>query len=243
MTSPNDPWSNPQGQPGQQGGQGQPQYTQPLYGPPAEQPGHDQPASDQSPYGQPTYGQPTYGQPTYGQPTYGQPAYGQPPYGQPYGRPEFGPDPYGTRTGPRPSSPALIIAGVLQILQSALWVVIGLVFVAAADRISNLLRDAGVNEQSSADVKSAAVAIGLFFLAVSGAMIVLAALTLRRSNGCRIASIVLQIVFGLFWALATLRAISDQSNAGMAVLYVGSCIAVVALLFSRSARAATGADR
>jgi hypothetical protein len=233
MTSPNDPWSNPQGQPGQQGGQGQPQYTQPLYGQPPDQPGHDQP----------TYGQPSYDMPTYGQPAYGQPPYGQAPYGQPYGQPEFGPGPYGTRTGPRPSSSALTTAGVLQILQSALWVVIGLVFVAAADRISELLRDAGVSSQNSADVKSAAVAIGLFFIVVSGAMIVLAVLTLRRSNGCRIASIVLQIVFGVFWALATVQALGDQGNPVIALLYLASCIAVVVLLFSRSARAATGADR
>jgi hypothetical protein len=222
MTSPNDPWSNPHGQPGQQGDQGQPQFTQPLYGQPP--------------------GQPTYGQPTYGQPSYGQPPYGQAQYGQPYGQPEFGSGPYGTRTGPRPSSPALVTAGVLQILQSAVWVIIGVVFIGAANTISDVLRDAGVSERSSSDLKSAAVAIGLIFIVVAGAMIVLAALTLRRSNGCRIASIVLQIVFGLFWAVATLQALSDQGNAAVAVLYLASCIVVVVLLFSRSARAATGED-
>jgi hypothetical protein len=232
MTSPNDPWSNPHGQ---QGGQGQPQYTQPLYGQPPDQPGHDQPG-----YGQPSYGTPTYGQPAYDQPPYGQAQYGQTQYGQPYGQPEFGSGPYGTRTGLRPSSPALITAGVLQILQSALFVIFGLILVAAGSWISDRLREAGVNEQSSADVKSAAVAIGLIFIAVSATMIVLAVLTLRRSNGCRIASIVLQIIFGVFWALATVQALGNQNNPVMALLYLGSCIAVVALLFSRSARAATG---
>ncbi len=237
MTSPNDPWSNPYGQPGHQSGQqpgqqGQPQYTQPLYGQPEGQQ-HRQPE-----YGQPQYGQPPYGQ-QHGQPQYG----GPPPYGQqPYGQPPYGPPRYGGPGGPRPSSGSLVTAGVIQIVQSAFWLIIGIVFVAVASALSDILRDAGITENTD-NVKTVAVVIGLVILLVAAAMIVLAALTMRRSNGCRIASIVVEIIFAVFWVLATISSLNNDENPVFPLLFLASCIAVVVLLFTGSAKAATAGPR
>src|SRR6266540_4483806 len=223
MTSPNDPWSNPYGQPGHQSGQqpgqqGQPQYTQPLYGQPEGQ----------------QHRQPEYGQPQYG---------GPPQYGQPYGQPPYGPPRYGGPYGPRPSSGSLVTAGVIQIVQSAFWLIIGIVLVAVASALSDILRDAGISENSSDDVKTVAVVIGLVILLVAAAMIVLAALTMRRSNGCRIASIVLEIIFAVFWVLATISSLNNDENPVFPLLFLASCIAVVVLLFTGSAKAATAGPR
>src|SRR6266540_1784597 len=133
------------------------------------------------------------------------------PWSNPYGQPghqsgqqpgQQGPPQYGGPGGPRPSSGALVTAGVIQIVQSAFWLIIGVVLVAVASALSDILRDAGISENSSDDVKTVAVVIGLVILLVAAAMIVLAALTMRRSNGCRIASIVLEIIFAVFWVLA-----------------------------------------
>jgi len=236
MTSPNDPWSNPYGQPGHQSGQqpgqqGQPQYTQPLYG---------QPEGQQ--HRQPEYGQPQYGQPPYGQ-QHGQQQYGGPPqYGQPYGQPPYGPPRYGGPYGPRPSSGSLVTAGVIQIVQSAFWLIIGIVFVAVASALSDILRDAGITENTD-NVKTVAVVIGLVILLVAAAMIVLAALTMRRSNGCRIASIVVEIIFAVFWVLATISSLNNDENPVFPLLFLASCIAVVVLLFTGSAKAATAGPR
>ena len=229
MTTPNDPWSNPYGQPGQQGGQGQPQYTQPLYG---EQP------QGQPQYGEPQ-GQPQYGGPPQGQQQYGGPQYGQQPYGQQAYGPGYGAPPFGGPTGPAPSSPTLITAGVIQIVQSAFWIIIGVVFVAVASAVSNILNDAGLSDNSSDDLKTVAVVVGLIILAVAGAMIVLAALMMRHSNGCRIASIVLEIIFAVMWVLITISTVNDGDNPLFPLLFLASCIAVVALLFTASAKAAT----
>jgi hypothetical protein len=250
MTNPNDPWSNPYGQPGQpgqpgqQGPQGQPQYTQPLYGGPESQHGgqqHGQPPQ----YGQPQYGQPQYGPPQYGdQPYGGPPQYGPGQYGPgQYGPGQYGPgmQPYGTPpfgAGARPSSGTLVTAGVIQIVQSAFWVIIGVIFIAVASALTNLLRDAGVTD-TAGDAKSAAIAGGLVIIAVAAAMIVLAVLMMRRSNGCRIASIVLQILFAVFYLLATVSAINNQDSPAFPLVFVISCIAVVVLLLTASAKAAT----
>jgi len=176
------------------------------------------------------------GRPGQGRTDRDQPRYGES-YGQPYGPSEFG-SPYGAPTGPPPSSPALTVAGVLQIIQSAVWVVFGLVFVAFPATVADMLREAGVSSPTG-DLKSVAVTIGLIVLAVSAAMIVLAALTLRRSNGCRVASVVLQTAFGAFllWLLSD----GTRGNPGPVLLYVASCVVVAVLLLSGSARAATGA--
>jgi hypothetical protein len=250
MTTPNEPWSNPYGQPGQQGGQGQPQYTQPLYGdqPPGQPQG--QPPYGGQPQGQPQYGQPPYGQ-QYGGPQ-GQPQYGeQPPYGQQYGGPQGQPQyggpqqygqPYGAPPpfrGPAPSSGTLVTAGVIQIVQSAFWIIIAVVFVAGANAIINLLDDAGVTDSSRDDLKTVAIVVGLVIFVVSATMIVLAALSMRRSNGCRIANIVLEIIFSVFWVLATVSSLNRGDSPVFPLLFLVSGIAVVALLFTASAKAAT----
>jgi hypothetical protein len=258
MTSPNDPWSNPAGQqapqPGQYGQQpqyGPPQYdqygaptgsqpTQPQYGPPTG----GQPAQ----YGPPSGGQ--QAQPQYGQ--YGQPLAGPPQYGQqpaPFGSPQFadqynaGYGPYGQPGGPKPSSGALITAGVVQIVQSALWVIVGIVVIAAASALNDILDEAGVGSSSSDDLTAAAIVIGLIILAVAITMIVLAAKMMRRSNGCRIASIVMQIIFGVVYLIGIIGAASDSSNPAFAVVFLLSCALVVGLLFTASAKAAVGANR
>ena len=62
---------------------------------------------------------------------------------------------------------------------------------------------------------------------------------MRRSNGCRIASIVLQILFGVFYVFSSVSAINNDENVGFPLLFLASCVAVVVLLFTRSAKAAT----
>ncbi|TNC49498.1 TM2 domain-containing protein [Mumia zhuanghuii] len=131
----------PEGAPGTDGSQSDPQPPQPETGRPADgswgYPGADtgeaRTAPDQPPYGQDPYAQDPYaqqpGQPPYGQPSYGQPPYGQPPYGQqnPYGQqapyvqqaaygqhPPYGQQYYGAYVDPEAKSK--LVAGLLGIL-------------------------------------------------------------------------------------------------------------------------------
>jgi hypothetical protein len=241
MTTPNDPWSNPYGQPGQQGGQqGQPQYTQPLPGEQSQPQYGGQytgpPSGAQPQYGAPQYGAPQSGAPQYGQQPYGQPQFGQQPYGQPqFGQPQFG----SPQFGPPPSSGTLVTASVIQIVQSAFWVIVGVVFVVVANTAASILNDLGFSDSSTADAKTAIVAFGLIVIAVAAAMIVLAAMMLRRSNGCRIASIVLQIIFAALWVIGTVGSLNNGDNPGFGLVFLASCVAVVVLLFTASAKAAT----
>src|SRR4051794_35014441 len=119
MSNPNEPWSNPYGQPGagDQGQYGQ-QPGQPEYG---QQPGqYGQPPPGQPQSGQPQPGQPQYGAPSnpYGQP--GQPQYGAPsnPYGQPYPQTAYNTVP---TSGGRPGT--VIAASVLGYVQAGLLLI------------------------------------------------------------------------------------------------------------------------
>ncbi|HSV65392.1 MAG TPA: hypothetical protein VLJ59_05715 [Mycobacteriales bacterium] len=195
MTSPNDPWSNPYGQP----------------------PGQ-------------------YGQPV-------QPAPGQ--YGPP-GQYGVGPMPgqYGSPGGQQgPASPGLIVAGVVQIVQCVPFVIFGLVAILAGNTLADMVRDTGVGTSLGNGIRNALVVAGVLILAVSGTMIALAVFLFKRSNGARIASAVLQIVFGVFWLIALLNAAGNSSNPGAAVVYLASCVVVTVLLFGRAAARATTPPR
>lgn len=170
-----------------------------------------------------------------------QPGYGEP-YRPPRGHAQFGSPWPGAPAGPPPASQALHKAAVLQIVQSAVWGAVGLVFVAIPGRTARVLHDAGVSSPTG-DVKDIAVKLGLLLLAVSATMIVLATLMLRRSDGARRATLVLQLTFGAFWLVFAASALADGDlgGAGIGLLYLASCGAVVLLLRTRSARAATGA--
>src|SRR5262249_45342951 len=159
-----------------------------------------------------------------------QPGYGEP-YRPPHGHSRFGSPWHGAPAGPPPSSQALKKAGGLQMVQSAVWGAVGLVFVAFPGRIARVLRDAGVSSPTGDD-QNIAVKLGLLLLAVSASMIVLATLLLRRSNGARRASLVLQVVFGAFWLVSAGSALADGDlgSLGIGLLYLASCGAVVVLL-------------
>ena len=164
-----------------------------------------------------------------------QPRYGQSRDVSRYGRAAFGPPPYGAR----PPSAALTVAGRLQIVQSALWAVLGAFFMAAPGWAADLLRDAGVSGRDN-DLRAVAATIGLMLIGAAAAMIVLAALTLRRFNGARVASVVLQLLFGALWLVGALQTLGDGSgSSALVALYTVSCLAVAGLLSTRSARAAT----
>jgi hypothetical protein len=152
-----------------------------------------------------------------------------------YSDPELGPPRYGAG----PPSAALTVAARLQIVQSALWAVLGAFLVAAPGWAADLLRDAGVSGRDN-DLRAVAVTIGLLLIGAAAAMIVLAVRTLRLFNGARVTSVGLQLLFGALWLVGSLQTLGDRSGGSAVVaLYMASCIAVAGLLSTRSAKAAT----
>src|SRR5262249_12338615 len=119
-------------------------------------------------------------------------------------------------------------------------VIVGLVIVVAASSLGNTLNDVGLGSFTGAT--NVGIALGLVIMAIAITMIVLAAKTLRGSDGCRIASAVMQIIFGVLWLLGVAPSLTDNANAGFPLLFLLSCVAVVWLLFTSSATAATRAS-
>ena len=142
MTNPNDPWSNPYGQPGQPVDQGQSQYTQP------QPPG----------YGPPPSGQPGYAQP---QPGYAQPQYGQ--YGAPMPPAQFGPA--DARSG-RPGTATA--ASVLSYIQAGFLIIAGIVLFSGAGLSSDVGNASGVDTGSATSLLGF---LGVLDLALSAGLI------------------------------------------------------------------------
>ena len=214
-----------------------------------------QPAELTQPFSAPGYGQQGYGQQGYGQQGYGhyagtgygpgpgQPAYLQPVHGQghpsqPYGQPAYGypqafaPPGFG---GPdRPSAATVITAGVIQIVQSSLFVFLGLAFIFVADLVNaagdELDRSLQTDVSGGTDLVARWVAVlGVAILACAIFMIVLAALTMRGRRWAAITSIVLQ---GISAVLVLIGLASDNSSPGFAIVFLLASIAVIALYLS-----------
>jgi hypothetical protein len=222
------------GQPGYQTpGQGQPAYGQPGYG---EQPGYGQPGYGQPGYGQPGYGeQPGYGQYGYQTPGYPTPGYGAPGYGAPgYGAQGQGPQGYlppGYGQYPnRPSGATVITAGVIQIVQASLFILLGLVLIFVADALNGAFNDvesgSGVSTDAGKAVTGVAIAIGLLIVLFAVFMIVLAALAMRRQRWAAITSIVLQ---SIAIVLSLVGLAQGNGGGGGDVLFLLASIAVIVL--------------
>lgn len=227
---------------------------------------HDQTGSYGSPQlsGEPQYGAPQYGAPTpqqqYGAPPpqqygaapqqhYGAPAqpYGAPPqYG--YGGPQY--NPYGApqyhQPGPRPGGGTVITAGIIQIVQASLFVLLALGILLVADVVNSagdeFDRQSGADVSDTTDEVSMWVAVaGLLLLAAAIFMIVLAAVAMRGRRWAAITSVVLQ-------ALAVLASVVSlaQSDAGdspgFSVVFLLASVTVV-VLFLLPASTAYFADR
>lgn len=206
--------------------------TPPNQDPPSQgdQPGQSSPEGEQpSPYGQ---------QPPYGQPAYGQPAYGQPPAQPGYG--QYGQTPYGQTTPRDPDRrpgtvlAACIITWVFAGLAGLLGVFMLIVVAAARDEFIDGVEesegyedmvDAGVSATEIADWSS--VSSGVFAALAILAMVV-AWFAFRRSNGARIALVV----------LSGLTAVLTGVGAAVACVpgvWTLAAIAVIVLLFTGGA--------
>jgi len=214
VSQPNDPWQ--QGPP--------PPYGQQPYG---QQPGYgEQPAyGQQQPYGQ----QQSYGEDFaaggYVPPPYGQPAHGWP--GQvPYAH--AGPG-YGSY-GERPSGATVITASVIQIVQSSLFILFGLLVVFAADLVNEGLAEmesrTGVQTDAGRSLTAAVIGIGLTIILIAVFMIVLAALAIRRQRWAAITSIVLQSIGAVIVLLGLAQ---DNGGTGSGVLLLLASVAVIVL--------------
>ena len=195
-----------------------------------------QPAELTQPFSAPGYGQQGYGQQGYGQQGYGHyagtgygPGPGQPAYGYPQA---FAPPGFG---GPdRPSAATVITAGVIQIVQSSLFVFLGLAFIFVADLVNaagdELDRSLQTDVSGGTDLVARWVAVlGVAILACAIFMIVLAALTMRGRRWAAITSIVLQ---GISAVLVLIGLASDDSSPGFAIVFLLASIAVIALYLS-----------
>lgn len=147
----------------------------------------------------------------------------------------------------RRSAPAgtLIVAGVLQTGQALMWMFVG------------LLVSAGDGAARGEPVAVVLLIAAILAFAVGGFALALAAGTLGRSEVCRIASVVFQVVFGAVIIAGSVDLIRSHSatgltisldpttgpafpvSAGLIVVLLSTCVAVVVLLMCRQSSWAT----
>jgi hypothetical protein len=226
MTSPNDPWSNPHGQPGQPPEQGQPQY-----GPSQDPPGYGPPSPGQGGYGPPQYGQPQYGQPKnppgYGSPPPGQGGYGPPQYSQQqYG--QYGPPMPPARFGPadpnrRPG--AATAASVLSYVQAGFLILAGIILLAGAGAASD------IGDAFNADTGSVTgelVIDGLVSLALGAGFIIGAVmLTMRRGRTLLLVTCVANLVDSVYWLIR-----AEDSGKALVLFFVVLPAITLGLMFT-----------
>lgn len=92
------------------------------------------------------------------------------------------------------------------------------------------------------------ITISVILLVTAVAMAVLAGVTLRYVDGCRIASSVMQVLFAVTWAILLVGDITDDDGddgSGIVVgtLFMVSCVCAAVLFLHPSARAACLARR
>ncbi|HEX5496393.1 MAG TPA: hypothetical protein VFX70_17660 [Mycobacteriales bacterium] len=128
---------------------------------------------------------------------------------------------------------------MIQLVQSTFWLVVGIVLVVEARDVGSFFDTTQLDSETESGARGVLIGGGVVTMLVAGAMITLAVLALRRVNGCRIASAVVQIVFGVLPLIGLLRAVGDGNGAATvsALLFTGSCAAAAVLfLLSSSAR-------
>jgi U5 snRNP spliceosome subunit len=254
-----EPWEPPgqQSQAGESstpaGGSEPTRKLPPAYpGAPPTPPAYPAYQSSDSPY--PAYPAGNPGYPGYPANPYASPVQGGGPGGpggpglQPPAGPMYaGYQPYGAyqpyATSPPASGVTTITGAVIQLVQSTFWLVGGIVLVFAANEIANLVDDPEFGAEAADDARLGLVVGGVIVALVAAGMITLAILTLRRVNGCRIASAVMQMVLGILPLLGLLGAASDGNAGGVvfSLLYVASCAAAAwLLLLPTSARYCRG---
>ena len=203
------------------------------------QPGYGEPITSQwapEPYGQPQgyapYGAPPYAPQQYGQQQYGEQQYGQQPYApQQYGQQQYGQ--YGYGPPPRPSGATVITAAVIQIVQSALFVLAALAILFLADMVNNAGDEfdtrVGSDVSGTTDSISRWVAVaGLLLLAAAVFMIVLSALAIRGRRWAAITSVVLQALT-VVAGLVGLSQSDTGDSPGASVVFLLASVAVVVL--------------
>lgn len=149
--------------------------------------------------------------------------------------------PYQPYASPVPASGATAVtAAVIQLVQSTFWLVVGIVVMVSARDVASLLDASQFDSETTvAGARGALIGVGVFVDLVAGGMVALAVLALRRVNGCRIASAVVQIVFGVLPLVGALRSAADGDAAGavLSLVFVASCAAAAVLfLMPSSAR-------
>ncbi|HEY9388226.1 MAG TPA: hypothetical protein VIR27_00480 [Mycobacteriales bacterium] len=144
--------------------------------------------------------------------------------------------PYGTyqpfATSPPASGTTTITAAVIQLVQSTFWLVGGIILGFVSHQIVDVVDDPEFGPEEADQARLGLVVLGVIIVIIAAAMITLAILTLRRVNGCRIASAVVQMVLGIGPLLGLLGAISDGNVGGAAfsLVFVAASAAVAWLL-------------
>jgi hypothetical protein len=168
-----------------------------------------------------------------------------PPSPDPYPAPAYQPQPYAQGYQPYATHPPVPVsgtttmaAGVIQIVHSAIWLVVGLVLMAMSGSAARSVDDSELPEGLTRDdLQGVIMGAGVVTVMLAGAMVTLAILTLRRINGCRIASAVMETVFGAMAMLGLLGVASGGASAGsilLRLLHLGGCAAAAVLLFHGS---------
>jgi hypothetical protein len=218
-----------------------PSYEPPSYEPPSyEPPSYEQPTQGLPTYGAPAYQQPGY-QPTQDLPSYGHPDSGQAGYGQPssdqpnyaygYGPPaqaQFGYPPPGY--APRPSAGTVITAGVVQIVQASLVILVGLLVLFVADTVQSIVNEA--EKQTGSDVDSGRItgpiiAVGLVIVAIGVLLIVLAALAMRGRRWAAVTSVVLQSLAALLFLIGLVDNASNNRGWGGSFVALATSVTVI----------------
>lgn len=172
-------------------------------------------------------------QPTTELPTsYGSTPY-LPPYPDQFAVPAY--QPYATHPPVPVSGTTTVLAAVIQLVQSAFWLVAGVVLAALSNDTSRFFDSGEFDQDFTPDVaRTVIVGVATVIMLVAAAMLTLAILTLRRINGCRIASAVLQTVFGSFALIGLIDAATSGAPGPsilLRLLHCGSCAAAAVLLF------------
>jgi hypothetical protein len=138
----------------------------------------------------------------------------------------------------------LIAAGVLQAVQALLWIFVG------------LLVGMGDGDLRGEPVTVVLLIAAIFAFSIGGFALCLAAGTLGRSEVCRVASVVFQVVFGAVMIAGSVDLIRSHSTGltitldpttgpafpvspGLVLTLLAMCVAAVALLVSRPSTWAT----
>jgi hypothetical protein len=222
MSNPNEPWSNPYGQPGQQPQAGNPQQY-PGYG-------QQQPTGYPSSPGQPTGYPSSPGQPTGYPSSPGQypaqqgqyPAQQGPtsnPYGQPYPQGQFGQYPM---VNPNRRPGGATAAAVLSYIQAGVLLIIGIILLAGAKTFDDFGGDGSTTAELAVD---GVVNIALGGLFIAGAVM----LTSGRTRNVLMLACVANLIDSIYWV-----ARAESGGKALVLFFVVLPIISLALILNSS---------